>query len=297
MRWLDRWLLSDADRRAIESDLAELYEFRRQQDGNRAAARWLRRQRASYRLHLLWDRVRTAVNPDAGVGGLMSGLLSDLKHSVQSLRRAPGLATTIVLTVGLGLGATATMVTVIHAVVVRPLPYADQDALMWIYWDRPPYQNPLSVADYRAIDEQQTTFSHLAAYETNTATVTGGATPTRVTARNVTWAYFSTLGLVPAHGRLFDKSDDEPGRRIVVLSHDFWKTEFGADPSIIGRVIPIDGVRNPLPIQRIQATGDGRPAFAGILLPRSSRQSERSDYASARRATTGSTRDARCAGR
>jgi putative ABC transport system permease protein len=242
MRWLDRWLLSDADRRAIEGELAELYEFRRQQDGDRAAGRWLRRQRASYRRHLLWDRVRSAVTPDAGVGGLMSGLLSDLRHSVQSLRRAPGLATTIVLTVGLGLGATATMVTVIDAVVVRPLPYADQDALMWIYWDRPPYQYPLSVADYRAIDEQQTTFSHLAAYETHTVTVTGGATPARVTARNVTWAYFSMLGLVPAHGRLFDKSDDQPGRGIVVLSDDFWKTKFGADRSIVGRVIPIDGV-------------------------------------------------------
>jgi putative ABC transport system permease protein len=172
----------------------------------------------------------------------MSGFLNDLKHSVQSLRRAPGLAATIVLTVGLGLGATAAMVTVIDAVVLRPLPYADQDALMWIYWDRPPYQNPLSVADYRAIDEQQTMFSHLAGYETNTVTVTGGAAPTRVTARSVTWAYFSTLGLLPAQGRLFDKADDEPGRRIAVLTQEFWKTECGADPAIVGRVIPIDGV-------------------------------------------------------
>jgi predicted permease len=242
MRWLHRWLLSDEDRRAIESDLTELYEFRRQQDGDRAAARWLRRQRAWYPLHLLWDRIRSVVSPEAGVGGPMSGFLNDLKHSVTSLRRAPGLAATIVLTVGLGLGATAAMVTVIHAVVLRPLPYPDQDALMWIYWDVQPNQYPLSVADYRAIDEQQTMFSHLTAYETNSVTVTAGATPTRVTARSVTWAYFSTLGLVPAQGRLFDKSDDQPGRTIAVLSQEFWNTECGADPSIVGRVIPIDGV-------------------------------------------------------
>ena len=242
MRWLLQRLLSEADRRAIESDLAELYALRRQQDGERAAARWLRRQRALYALHLFRERARTMVVAGAGVGGFMSSLVNDLRHSAHSLMRSPGLAATIVLTVGLGLGATAAMVTMIDAVVLRPLPYPDQEALMWIYWDRPPNQNPLSVADYRAIDGQQTTFSHLAAYQTDSVTVTGGATPTRVTARSVTWAYFSTLGLVPAHGRLFDKSDDEPGRRVVVLSQDFWRTECGADPSIVGRVIPIDGV-------------------------------------------------------
>ena len=238
----DNWLIPDADRRTIESDLAELYEFRRQQDGDRAAARWLRRQRAWYRLFLLWERVRSVVSPDAGVGGLMSGFLNDLKHSVQSLRRAPGLAFTIVLTVGLGLGATATMMTVIDTVVVRPLPYPDQDALTWIYRDMPPYQHPLSVADYRAIDEQQTTLSQLAGYQTDSVTVTAGQAPVRVTARSVTWRYFATLGVLPAYGRLFDQSDDEPGRQIVVLSDGFWRTECGADPSIVGRVVPIDGV-------------------------------------------------------
>ena len=92
MRWIPRWLLSDADRKAIENDLAELYAFRKQQDGDRAAARWLRRQRALYPLLLLWDRVRTSLLPGADGGGVMSGLLSDLRHSAQSLRRSPGLA-------------------------------------------------------------------------------------------------------------------------------------------------------------------------------------------------------------
>jgi putative ABC transport system permease protein len=242
MHWLFRKLLSDADRRAIESDLDELYASRRQLDGERAAARWLRRQRASYTLHVLKERVRSVVIADAGNGGIMSGLVSDLRHSARSLIRSPGLAATIVLTVGLGLGATAAMVTMIDTVVLRPLPYPDQEALMWLYWDRPPFQQPLSVADFRAIDEQQTVFSHVAAYETGSVTVTGGAAPTRVIGRRVTWAYFSALGLAPVHGRLFEKSDDEPGRTIVVLSHEFWRTECGADPSIVGRVIPIDGV-------------------------------------------------------
>jgi len=242
MRRLFHRLLSDADRRAIESDLAELYEFHRRHDGERAAARWLRRQQVLYPLHLIWERVRTSLVPDAGVGGLMSGLLNDVKHSAKSLMRSPGLAATIVLTVGLGLGATAAMVTMIHAVVVRPLPYPDQDALVWLYWNRAASQNPLSVADYRAIDEQQAVFSHLAGYETSSVTVSVGESPARVRARSVTWDYFTTLGLAPSRGRLFDKSDDEPDRRVMVLSHEFWATQCGADPAVIGRVIPIDGV-------------------------------------------------------
>ena len=89
------------------------------------------------------------------------------------------------------------MITVIETVMWRPLPYADPQALVWIYTDRPPNQWPLSVADYRAIDEQQTSFAGLAAYETAAVTLTDDATARRVTGRNVTWAYFSTLGLSP----------------------------------------------------------------------------------------------------
>src|SRR5690349_14899451 len=115
MRWLLRRLLSDDEFRAIENDLAELYEFRRGQDGERAAARWLRWQRALYPLHLLWDRAPSVLWPVAS-GSVMAGIASDLKHGLRSLLRAPGLAATIVLTVGLGLGATTAMVAVTQAV-------------------------------------------------------------------------------------------------------------------------------------------------------------------------------------
>jgi putative ABC transport system permease protein len=265
MRWLLRVLLSEDDRRTIESELSELYEFRRRVDGERAAKRWLRRQHALYPAHLLIDRAISVVGSVASRGGLMSGVWHDVTHSVRSLRRSAGLAATIVLTVGLGLGATTAMVTVIDAVVLRPLPYADQDALVWLYTDRPPYQSPLSVADYRAMDEQQTSFSHIASYETSPVTLTGGAAATRVTNRNVTWAYFSTLGLVPVHGRLFDKSDDQPNLRLVVLSRDFWTSEFRADPSIIGRVIPIDGVGHTV----VGIVSDIGPLGHGIAVYRS----------------------------
>jgi predicted permease len=264
VRWLLRRLLGENDARAIESELSELYDIRSRVDGAGAAKRWLWRQRARYAAHLLLDQAQSRARSAAGIGGLMSGLWHDLTHSVRSLRRAPGLAATIVLTVGLGLGTTTAMVTVIDAVVLRPLPYADQSALVWIYSDRPPNQWPLSVADYRALDEQQTSFSHLAGYETSTVTLTGGPTASRVTNRNVTWAYFSTLGLRPVHGRLFDESDDRPNLTLVVLSHDLWMSEFSADPSIIGRVIAVDGVGHTV----VGVVADVGPLGHGIAVYR-----------------------------
>ena len=265
MRWLLRRLVNEVDQRAIESDLAELYEFRRRMDGERAARRWLRRQRVLYPAHLIADRASSVVGSIAGTGGLMSGLWRDVTHSVSSLRRSAGLATTIVLTLGLGLGATTAMVTVLDAVIIKPLPYPDQDALVWIYTDRPPYQSPLSVADHRAIAEQQTSFSDFASYETSSVTLTGSAGARRVTGRNVTWAYFSTLRLTPAQGRLFDKADDQPNANLVVLGRDFWTSEFGGDPSVIGRVIPVDGVAHTV----VGVVSDAGPLGHGISVYRS----------------------------
>jgi putative ABC transport system permease protein len=260
MRWLLRRLLSEGDRRAVESELSELYELRRATDGERAAKYWLWRQRVLLPGYLLIDRAWSLSGSLIGNGGLMSGFRQDLVHSMRGLRRSAGLVTTIILTVGLGLGVTTAMVTVIETVLVRPLPYVDQHALVWIYTDRPPNQWPLSVADYRAIDEQQTSFSHLAAYETTTVTLTAATTAQRVTNRNVTWDYFSALGLSPARGRLFDKSDDQPNLRIAVLSEDLWTSEFGGDPSIVGRVIPIDGVGHAV----VGVVSDDGPLGHGI---------------------------------
>jgi hypothetical protein len=126
MRWLLRVLPDEADRRAAESDLAELYELRRRQDGDRAAARWLRRQHLLYPLHFFLDRARAAVSDWRA---LMRHLWRDVAYSLRSLARTPALTATIVLTVGIGLGATTAMVSVVRAVLVNPLPYAVPDQL------------------------------------------------------------------------------------------------------------------------------------------------------------------------
>ena len=88
MRWLMRLLLSDDDRRAVENDLAELFELRRRQDGERAASRWLRRQQLWYPLHLFGERVRAACG--SGLSSLPH-LWRDALYSARSLARTPAL--------------------------------------------------------------------------------------------------------------------------------------------------------------------------------------------------------------
>ena len=226
MRWVVRWLLGDDDRRAIESDLLELYELRRRSDGPRAARRWLRRQRLLLPWHLLLDRVR-AVFPGRTT---MQHLAHDVRYTIRSLVRVPVLSATIVLTVGLGLGATAAMIGAVWTVLVNPLPYADPGSLVWIYTDSPPNRWRFTVVDYRALEADHPTFEAVAAYQSAQVTVTERALVERVSARSVTGSYFPLLRQKPHLGRLFDPSDGAHRDRLAVLTHWYWTRRFGAEP-------------------------------------------------------------------
>ncbi len=238
MRWLLRLLLSETDRRAVESDLAELYELRRREHGDRAAARWLRRQHLVYPLHVLADRVRAAAGDALGV---IPSLWRDALYSARSLSRTPTVAATIIITVGLGLGATTAMIGVIRAVLIKPLPYTDAENLYWIYTDNPPYRFRFSVVDYRALEADHPTFSGVAAYQTSSVTISDGGRAERVTAKAVTGSYFPLLGQTPLIGRLLDASDDTRNDRVAVLTAAYWASHFASDPGVLGRAITVDG--------------------------------------------------------
>jgi putative ABC transport system permease protein len=171
----------------------------------------------------------------------MHHLWRDLRYSLRSLARVPALAATIVLTVGIGLGATSAMIGVVRAVIVSPLPYADPEALVWIYTDNPPYRFRLSVVDYRALEADHPTFSGIAAYQSSLVTVTDRESAERVSAKAVTGSYFPLLGQRPHIGRLFDVSDDARKDRSAVLSYAYWARRFARDPSVLGRTLTIDG--------------------------------------------------------
>ena len=246
-------LLHRDDRRAVTEDLQELYTRRLARDGEASARAWLHRQWAQYPWRLLADRLpwkgrRSAADvtpPDAGPRGArqtVAAVIDDVRRSFRSLARTPVLATTIVLTVGLGIGAATTVYSVVDATLIRPLPYPAPDRLFRIYTDAPPNRWPFSVVDYNALSAEQTMFQGVAGYQNVTMTFAGGGVAERVPGKVVTWSFFEVLGVSPEIGRMFVERDGLRGSpRAVVVSHGFWTRSLGGDPAAIGRPVQLDG--------------------------------------------------------
>jgi len=173
----------------------------------------------------------------------LEDLRHDLRTCLRSLARAPLVSLTIVLKVGLGIGATTAIATAIHAVVLKPLPYPDADSLVRIYTDSPPNKFRFSVADFQALEAQQTQFERVAGYTERSVAWSDGATAEKLRARSVSWRYFGLLGLTPALGRDLIEADGKPGApRTALVSHRFWTERLGGRADAVGGTVRFDGV-------------------------------------------------------
>ena len=180
------------------------------------------------------ERIRDAMS---GAVSSLPYLGRDLAYSIRSLIRTPALAVTIILTVGLGLGATTAMLAVVRGVLVNPLPYADSANLYWLYTDNPPFRFRFSLVDYRALEADHPAFSEIAAYTGSRVTITDAGSAERLNAKQVTGSYFPLMRQTAAVGRLFDATDDAKNERVAVLTHAYWTRRFAADPTVLGRPI------------------------------------------------------------
>jgi putative ABC transport system permease protein len=168
-------------------------------------------------------------------------LAQDVRIGVRNLLRAPALALTVVGTVGLGIGATTAIFAAVNAALLQPLPYRNPEQLVRIYTDAAPNKFSLSVADYLALEAQQTHFDVVAGSTGRVMAFSNGTTAERLTGREVTWTYFRLLGIAPSIGRDLSEQDGRPGSpRTVVISHGFWE-RLGSRPDIVGQPIRLDG--------------------------------------------------------
>ena len=170
-------------------------------------------------------------------------LWQDLRFGARTLGRHPGFAAVAVLTLGLGIGANAAIFSVVNAVLLRPLPWAEPDRAIMI-WSRWTSFDKTWVASGEVMDYRRraTTLEQVAAWADGQVNITGDGDPERVTGGAVTANTFSTFGVTPLLGRTFTAQEDVPnGPNLVVLGHALWSRRYASDPGIVGRSILLDG--------------------------------------------------------
>jgi predicted permease len=190
----------------------------------------------------------------------------DLRYALRVLRRNPWFAITSVLTFALGIGSTTAIYSVIHGVLIRPLPYPEPDRLVAV-WERNPSRgvehNVVSVASFEEWRRRARSFTGLAALVPAPSTIVVGDLPEHVTALAVTPSYFRLLGVRPALGRDFaDGEEADGGAPVVILSDGYWRRAFGADGAVIGRTVQVERV--PHVVVGVMPAGFDPPRFGWI---------------------------------
>ena len=196
-------------------------------------------------------------------------MLRDIRVALRSFVREPGFAAVLVLTIAVGIGATTAIVSVVHAVMLKPLPYRDPSSLVRVL-------NRQSFPDMEDWIAQNQTVETFGGYNGWASDVLLGDAPERIQGAIVTGRLLPMMGLAPSAGRLITPEDNEKGGGdVVVLSHDFWTQRFAADANVIGTTLSMSG--RPTTVVGIMPEGFRLPlvsaerseelARAGVFLP------------------------------
>jgi len=173
----------------------------------------------------------------------MGSVKADVWHAVRALVKAPVFTAVTVITLALGIGANSAIFSLVNAVLLRPLGYAQPERLMLIYegfrgsaFDKIGVSPP----DFIDLTTLQRSFSTLGAYRTQQYELSGAGEPEQITGVRVSAAVFPVLGVSAAHGRTFLESEDQPGQDVAVLSFGLWERRYGGDPKAVGRTVTLD---------------------------------------------------------
>ena len=166
---------------------------------------------------------------------IMETLLKDIRYGVRSLLKRPGFTAIAVLTLALGIGVNTAIFSVINAVLLRPLAYAEPARLVT-------FRSNQSAPDLLDVEAQSHTFTSFGGEVRQALDYTAGSEPVQFQTGHVTGGFFQTLGIPAELGRVITPADDKAGApHVTVLSHKLWRQQFGGDPEIVGKTIPLSG--------------------------------------------------------
>ena len=199
----------------------------------------------------------------------MASLLSDVRIALRSWRKSPTFTLIAVASIGLGIGVTTAIFTLVDQVLLRTLPVRNPHELVQVTSEGTSYGNSrgdgteLAYPTYAALRDENQVFSGLFGQVWFTFQVGESVQPERIFGELVSGTYFPVLGVRPALGRLFTEDDDRVpgGHPVAVLSHAFWKSRFGGDPTAVGRSMAVNG-------RAYTIVGVAEPGFEGMELGR-----------------------------
>ncbi|HEY0152644.1 MAG TPA: ABC transporter permease [Longimicrobium sp.] len=197
---------------------------------------------------------------DVDVMVWLESMGADLRYAFRSLRASPGFALAAVLSLALGIGANTAIFSLVDAVLLRSLPVSRPEELVQVTMagGQDHFTNPL----WEELRGRQNAFSSVMAFSSDRFEMSRGGESRRVEGAWVSGAYFSTLGVAPAAGRLLAPADDRPGcPAVAVLGHDFWRSAFGGDRGVVGRTISLEG-------QPVEVVGVAAKGFTGVEVGR-----------------------------
>src|SRR5262245_8325416 len=176
----------------------------------------------------------------------MNTLLQDVRYGLRMLLKSPSVSILATIALALGIGANTAIFSVVNAVLLRPLPFPDSDALMSVFetdFQRGVNRGSYSFPNFADLREQNNVFERLSCYHSTDVVMTGRGEPARLQGVVATADLFPLLGIAPKLGRGFLPDEDKPGDtgRVVVLSEQLFQSRFNSDPNLLNQQITLDG--------------------------------------------------------
>lgn len=173
-----------------------------------------------------------------GPRAMLDAVGRELRHSMRRLSRSPGFALAALLTLGLGIGATTAIYSIVDGIILRPLPYPDEDRLVLVGHARDTERRGMTSASWFHYGERSRTLAELAVYVESSVSVAGAGEPMQLGLIQAAPSLLGILGIQPAMGRDLTEADAIPGAPpVVLISHGYWVRHLGSDPDVIGKPV------------------------------------------------------------
>jgi putative ABC transport system permease protein len=267
-----RRIRSIVSRRAAERDLDDEIALHLTLEAEQLEQQGLDARTAAATARRRFGRIETIKDALRAVRGVepVEDLRRDLAFGARALRRRPGFAAVILLTLVIGLASATTIFGIVYGVLWAPLPYGEVDRVVTVWQTDHTHgidRGPVSLANVLDWRERSRSFIALAAAEPFGVRYSAPEGPERFPAWRVTDGFFTALRVTPLLGRTFAPDEYQPGHDgVVVLDYDLWRTRFNADPRLVGQTLTLNDM--PVRVIGVMPRGVRFPAGPGIWIPK-----------------------------